>query len=294
MIKIIDWASLDVLSRGTTESIDVCITDCPYKIIAWWVRIVDEWDECSWVLAKRDYSKTDPKWCLNRWRKVISDWTNCSNKWLKKDWDVPNAVKDWKMFKHNEVTFKDWLPDLYRVMKQWTHTYIMINGRNLSELQNEAEICANTEEEKEKLRNWKRCKKKWFIYQNLLIWDKWNVTPNKYYMQWAEFILMLRKWPARNIHDMWSSNIIRIPNIIWKKKHPTEKPVELYEYLLINSLNWKFNKETWEVENVWDTLALDPFAWCWPIITAWKNLNCNVVAIEIDKEYIKLCNERNS
>jgi len=29
----------------------------------------------------------------------------------------------------------------------------MINARNLTELQNEAEICDNSEEEKEKLRN---------------------------------------------------------------------------------------------------------------------------------------------
>ena len=278
MIKIIEWSSLEILREWKTESIDVCITDCPYKIIAGWTRVIDEWDECSWMLNKRI---------------VVSNEANCSNKWLKKGKNnIPSAVKSWKIFKHNNLEFKDWLPDLYRVMKQWTHTYIMINWRNLAELQNEAEICENTEEEKEKIRNWKRVKRKWFIYQNLLIWDKGNVTPNRYYMQGAEFILLLRKWPARNIHDMWSSNIIRIPNIIWNKKHPTEKPVELYEYLLRNSLNWKFNKDTWKVDNVWPTIALDPFAGCWPIITAWINLNCNVIAIEIDEEYIKLCKNR--
>jgi len=39
------------------------------------------------------------------------------------------------------------------------------------------------------------------------------------------------------MNNMGSSNIIKIPNIIGKKKHPTEKPVELYEYLLKNSTN---------------------------------------------------------
>ncbi len=81
---------------------------------------MDEWDECSWILPKRkDWSKTDPKGCLNRWRKVmVSDWTDCSNKWLKKwEWDIACAVKNWKMFTHNDLSFSDWLPDLYRVMK---------------------------------------------------------------------------------------------------------------------------------------------------------------------------------
>ena len=252
--------NLDFLELSKTlpdESIDCCITDCPYKIIAWWVRVINEWDEYSWILSKRDYSKTDPKWVLGRWRIVVSDWTACSNKRLKKDnLNMPSAVKWGKMFSHNAIKFSDWLPELYRIMKNKTHTYIMINWRNLTELQNEAE-------------------KVWFKYQNLLIRDKGNVTPNKYYMQWAEFILMLRKWPARNINNLGSKNIIRIPNIIWTKKHPTEKPVELYEYLMLNSTN------EWE-------MCIDPFAWCWPIIVSAKNNNRKYIANDIDEEYYNI------
>ena len=228
------------------NSIDCCITDCPYKIIAWGVRIVDQWDECSGVLQKRV---------------AVSDWTACSNKRLKKwEFDIPSAVKNWKMFAHNEIKFSDRLPELYRVMKLWTHTYIMINWRNLKELQVESE-------------------KVWFKYQNLLIRDKGNVTPNKYYMQWAEFVLMLRKWPAKNINNMGSSNLIRIPNIIWNKKHPTEKPVSLYEYLLLNSTN------------VWD-VCIDPFMWCWPIVSACMNNDRKFIGIEIDEEYIDVAQAR--
>lgn len=260
-MKLIHWDCLEEMKKIETESIDLCITDCPYKIIAWWVRIVDLWDECSWVLAKRDYSKTDPKWCLNRWKIVVSDWTNCSNKWLKKNnTNIPSAVKNWKMFNHNDIQFKDWLPELFRIMKNWTHTYIMINWRNLKDLHVEAE-------------------KVWFKYQNLLVWDKWNLTPNKYYMQWAEFILMLRKWPAKNINNLWSSNILRIKNIIWKKVHPTEKPVNLIEIMVANS------------SNEWD-LVLDPFMWSWSTWVACKNLNRDFIWIELDEKYFEIAKAR--
>jgi len=280
---------IKTMKKLKDESIDVCITDCPYIVKWWWTRtiLIDE----NWNEINKNWAKTDPKGCLNRWYKEIkvpSSNTKCNDKWKKK-WEtiVNSNVRDWKMFEHNDLSFADWLPELYRIMKNWTHTYIMINARNLKELQLEAEICANTEEEKEKIRNWKRVKKKWFIFQNLLVWNKWNFTPNKYYMQGAEFILMLRKWPARNINDMWSTNIINVKNIIWKKQHPTEKPAELYEYMLKNSINLP-SEENPNPTN-W---IIDPFAWCWPIIEAWKKYNCNIVAIEIDKEYFEILDKR--
>lgn len=259
--KIYQWDCMDILKDIPTESIDCVITDCPYKIIAWWVRIVNEWDECSWVLQKRDYSKTDPKLILGRGKIIISDWSVCSNKWLKK-WqtNIPSAVKDWKMFDNNDIEFSEWLPEVYRVLKQWTHCYIMINARNLKDLQVEAE-------------------KVWFEFQNLLAWDKWNATPNKYYMQCLEFVLLLRKWPARNINDMGSINKLDIPNIIGTKIHPTEKPIELIKIFVKNSTN----------EN---ELVLDPFAWWWSTCIASKQLNRNYIGIEIDEQFVDVINKR--
>lgn len=142
---------METFKKMLNETIDCCVTDCPYIVEAGGTRMVylDE----NWESEKNDWSKTDPKWCLNRWKIVyVTDSSPTSQKWIKKDWSVPSAVKDWKMFEHNDISFSDWLPELYRVMKNWTHTYIMINSRNLCELQTEAEICWNTEEEKEKIR----------------------------------------------------------------------------------------------------------------------------------------------
>lgn len=232
---IINWDCLVELAKLETESIDCCVTDCPYKICAWWVSIKD-------------------------WEFVADCWSQ-SKKWIKK-WEnkVPSAVKDWKMFANNNIKFSDWLWELFRVMKNWTHTYIMINIKNMYELQWEAN-------------------KVWFKFQNQLIWAKGNKTPNKYYMQEFENILMLRKWPAKSINNMWCSNIIKIPNIIWNKTHPTEKPVALMSYLIKNSTN------SWDI-------VLDLFMWAWSTWIAAKNLWRNFIWIEIDEEYFNIANNR--
>ena len=237
----------------SAESIDLIVTDCPYSVIAGGVRVVEE--------GKIDYSITDPKGCLGRGRIVVSDGTNCSNKWLKKDQtSIPSAVKNGKMFEHNDIEFPEWLPELYRVLKKGSHCYIMINGRNLKELQDEAE-------------------KVGFEYQNLLIWEKGNFTPNKYYMQGAEFILMLSKRPARNINDMGVPNILKIPNTIGKKAHPTEKPVELMQILVEQSSNK-------------GDIVLDPFAGAGSTLVASKKTGRNYIGIEIDKKYFDIAIKR--
>ena len=245
---------LNVLKNIGSESIDCVVTDCPYKIIAGGVRVVYDPNECRGVLNKRDYSQTDPKGVLNRGKKVVlSDGTECSNKWVPKETNNPSAVKDGKMFDNNEIKFSEWLPELYRVLKKGTHCYIMINGRNLKDLQIEAE-------------------KVGFEYQNLLIWHKKNYTPNKYYMQGCEFILMLSKRPARNINNMGEKNLFEIPNIIGKKKHPTEKPISLMEILIRNSTNI-------------GEIVLDPFCGAGSTMMACKKLERKGIGIEIDKQY---------
>lgn len=243
------------------ESIDLVVTDPPYKIIAGGVRIVDVGDECGGVLRKRDYSKTDPKGVLGRGRKVVSDGTACSNKWLKKgEGDIPSAVRQGKMFQHNEIKFKEWLPEVYRVLRRRSHAYIMSNARNLFELQEFARISG-------------------FQFQQLIVWKKNNKTPNKYYMNQCEFILMLSKRPARNINNMGSSNVLEIPNILATKDHPTQKPVELLEILIANS------------SSVGETV-LDPFMGTGATAIASKNLNRNFIGFEIDKEYFDIANNK--
>ncbi len=247
---------LEILKQIEDESIDLVITDPPYKIISGGVRIVNE-GECGDILNKRDYSKTDPKGVLGRGRIVVSDGTRCSNKWLKKGQkDIPSAVKNGKMFEHNDIQFSEWLPEIYRVLKKGTHAYIMINSRNLKDLQIEAE-------------------KVGFVFQNLLVWDKGNLTPNKYYMQGAEFVLLLSKRPHRTINNMGTPNILKIPNETGNKQHPTQKPYELFDIFVRNS------------SNVGD-IVLDPFAGRGTLAVSCIRNNRQYITIEKDEEYYNI------
>ena len=243
--------------------VDLLLTDCPYHIV---------WGGCSnweygnkktiwwWVLQrdKIEYEyKPDNKWVM---RKYIKGTNHMAIGWMLDDSDSTTYAKQGKLFKHNDIQFSQWLPLVYRVLKNGCHAYIMINWRNLKELQVEAE-------------------KVWFEYQQLLVRDKGNATPNRYYLNSCEFILMLRKWSARNINEMWTKNILRVPNIIWNKKHPTEKPVELMKILIRNSTN------EWE-------LVFDPFMWAWATAIAAKELRREFVGCEIDERYYNIAQQR--
>lgn len=174
--------------------------------------------------------------------------------------DSAKDVRQGKMFKHNEIQFSEWLPEVYRVLKQNTHCYIMVNARNLKDLQTEAE-------------------KVGFVFQNLLVWKKGNATPNKYYMQQLEFILMLRKGAAKNINDMGTTNCLSTPNIIGKKVHPTEKPIALMDIMIRNSTND-------------GDIVLDPFAGSGSTLLAAKIANRRYIGFEIDPIYYEIADRR--
>ena len=240
-INLIKGDCLEVMKDIPDGSVDLIVTDCPYKIVSGGITIEERKNEPSGIFQRR----------------AKSDGTNCSNKWLKKDENaIISAAKKGTMFAHNNITFKEWLPEIYRVLKNKAHCYIMINSRNLKDLQVEAE-------------------KVGFKFQNLLIWDKGNVTPNQYYMGGYELILMLRKGGAKPINNMGTSNIIKIPNIIGKKQHPTEKPIKLMEILIENSSNE-------------GDVVMDPFMGSGSTAKAADNLKRKFIGSEIDETYFNI------
>ena len=223
---------LDVFKDLPPESVDLVVTDCPYHIIG---------GGCTNAEEKGWYSI--PKGILDRGYEGNLKYT-----------------KEGKLFKYNEIKFSEWIPKVYRVLKPNTHCYIMINGRNLMELQQE-------------------CEKVGFAFQNLLVWDKGNVTPNKYYMNAYELILMLRKGAAKNINNIGTSNILKVPNITHIKEHPTEKPWRLMKILIENSSDA-------------GDVVLDPFMGVGSTGIACRKCSRRFIGIEIDENYFEIAQKR--
>ena len=228
MIKIKCSDMLQELRQLSDNSIDCLVTDPPYKIVS---------GGCTKPLGGVLGSVTSG--ILNR---------NINN------------VKTGSLFDYNSLSFAEWMPEVYRVLKPKSHAYIFISGRRLNELTNEA-------------------LKTGFIWQNLLVWKKQNATPNKWYMNQCEFILMLRKGGAKNINDMGSTTCLEFLNPTGNKTHPTEKPVDLLKHLILNS--------TKENETV-----LDPFMGTGNTGIACIDTNRNFIGFEIDTKFFKFAENK--
>lgn len=242
---------LNVLDLLPEESVDLVITDCPYHIVS---------GGCS-----NEQSKFEPGGMLNHRKdsngNTYVGGTESGNLGGAFDeLDPHEYVKKGKLFKHNDIEFSEWLPKAYRVLKPGTHCYVMINARNLKELQQAAEDAG-------------------FEFQQLIVWDKGNATLNKWYMNAYELILMLKKGPARKINDLGTKNILYVPNVIKCKRHPTEKPVGLMKILVKNS------------SEEGDTV-LDPFMGVGSTGVACAELNRDFIGIEIDERYYNIAKER--
>lgn len=213
-------------------------------------------------ILNHEYKKVEYEWKIRKdgkKRKYIKGTNHEALQGILDDTEATTYARQGKLFKYNDIKFSEWLPEIYRALKPKTHCYIMINARNLKELQTEAE-------------------KVGFAFQQLIVWNKGNATPNKYYMNACEFILMLRKGGARNINNMGTKNILNVPNIR-NRKHPTEKPKELMKILVENSSNE-------------GDLVLDPFMGVGSTGVACKELNRDFIGIEIDERYFNIAKKR--
>jgi len=229
--KIYNMDCLEGMKQLPDESIDLVVTDPPYKIVQ--------------------------GGCSNKAVTINA----CGGILNKHDGDNIELVKKGKIFNHNEIQFNEWLPEIYRVLKDNSHCYIMINGRNLAELQMEAE-------------------KVGFRFHNIIAWDKGNATPNKWYMQRLEFILFLRKGKAKNINNMGTTTLLQVPNLKkGTKQHPTEKPIDLMKILIENSSS----------EN---EIVLDPFIGVGSTALACKESNRQYIGFELDTNYYNIATKR--
>lgn len=170
------------------------------------------------------------------------------------------SKNDGKIFQENEISEQDWFPELYRVLKDGCHCYVMTNTINLEKYL----TCA---------------RKTGFKLHNVLIWEKNNCTPNRWYMKNCEYVLFLRKGQAKTINNVGSKTVHLFNNIIGDKKHPTEKPVDLMEFYIANS-------------SIKNDLVLDPFMGSGSTGVAAQNLNRDFIGIELDEKYFNIAKQR--
>lgn len=169
------------------------------------------------------------------------------------------SKNDGKIFDHNDVKFKDWIPEVFRIMKDGSHGYIFTNFLNLEELMSE-------------------CREAGFEIHNLLVWEKNNATPNRWYMKNCEYIVFVRKGKAFPIKNCGSKTVEKFNNILGTKIHETEKPVDLLRMYIRNS-----SQGGW---------TIDPFAGSGSLLCAAMLENVKALGIELDQKYTAKSKER--
>lgn len=169
------------------------------------------------------------------------------------------AKNDGKIFAYNDISIKNWIPECYRVLKPSTHIYIMTNLLNLEEYMTEI-------------------RKAGFDIHNLLIWEKNNATPNRWYMKNCEYIIFARKGAAKPINDCGTKTVLQVKNV-QNRIHPTEKPLELLEIFIKNSSNP-------------GDIILDPFGGSMSTALAAVKTGRKAISFEIDEQYYNLGKER--
>lgn len=169
------------------------------------------------------------------------------------------------VFDNNDIEIEDYLPELYRILKDGTHCYIMCNQSNLPHFM---EVINNSE----------------FKFIKCLIWDKGNKICGRFYMNCFEYIIMLRKGRERPINNCGTGDILRIPNkktkgIDGKNIHDSEKPIDLMNILIQNSSDD-------------GDIVIDPFMGSGTTAIAAIRTKRNFIGFELQKEYFDIANKR--
>lgn len=165
------------------------------------------------------------------------------------------SKNDGKIFEYNNIHISKWIGEVYRVLKEGTHLYLMTNFLNLQEYMEEIQ-------------------KVGFEIHNLLVWKKNNATPNRWYMKNCEYIIFARKGAAKPINDCGYKTVLEFDNPR-NKIHPTEKPIDLLQALVKNS------------SKIGDVI-LDPFGGSLSTAFASISTGRKVISWELSEEYFNL------
>jgi site-specific DNA-methyltransferase (adenine-specific) len=140
-----------------------------------------------------------------------------------------------RVFNHNDCNVKDWMPELYRVLKNGSHAYIMCNHINLIEYLNIATQCG-------------------FHFIKSLIWDKCSKIMGRAYMSQFEYILMFRKGDFKQVNDCGISDIISIQN---KKPNKNRADGAIFLLIIFQQYLWRSAQRRGGCDAIFYPLCLD-------------------------------------
>lgn len=104
-----------------------------------------------------------------------------------------------KIFKSNDIDISEYINELYRVLKDKSHCYLMCNDYNLMRF---LDVIGKSD----------------FHFTKCLIWDKCSKVCGTYYMNQKEYIIMLRKGGGKPINEFGTSDILSVPIPTNKRK----------------------------------------------------------------------------
>ena len=116
--------------------------------------------------------------------------------------------------------------------------------------------------------------------QRLCVWKKTNPSPANGQHMWlsgAEFCVFAKK-RKQTFNQSCKNSVWDFP-VGRSKRHPTEKPLKLFEYLVESSSNE-------------GDIVLDPCMGSGTTAEACVNLKRNFIGFELNEEYCKLANDR--
>lgn len=219
--EIIHGDCLEVMSKMEPSSVDLVLTDPPYRLIAGGCKPTKNRSGAGLMTASK----------------------------------IEN-VKSGKLFDHNDIKFDDWIPEVYKVLKDKSHFYCFINYHNMKEVMEVSERSG-------------------FTLNNILVMVKDNIVVNPWYMKNVEYVLFFRKGgmkPLNNNSDN-TAVMVRMPKKE-NKIHPTQKPVPYLEMLIKNSSDA-------------NEIVFDPFAGSGSTALACLNTERNFITCEIDNDFYK-------
>lgn len=219
--KIYNKDTIVALDEISNESIDMIFTDPPYKLIGG-----------------------------GRKNSLLRD----------KRENTPFST-DGECFEIKTPEFKEWIPKLYRILKESRYLFIMTNDRNMREI-------------------WDLCEKSGFIFCELLVMNKQKGVPSSYFYKSCEYILMFRKGSYRKFNIFGKKTVFDVDMPRGKNKyHPTDKPISMIEDIILSV--------TFENE-----VIFDPFVGGGSTMIAAKKLKRNYIGYELDKKYFNIAEER--